>query len=148
MSQTVDDLVYSQQTAQGYRYYFHPRHHGAGSSSDARWKSEITRPDEFGIFRDSANADFADVSGNLYGLMKIQGKVIDIGTQGEQIAKFWKASTGSPWHGFPCWAILSRDYQNRRGQQYRPPKSVLEKMQEQKLITLVQCRRLSRGDRI
>lgn len=146
MSKAGDDLVYPEPTAQGYQYFFHPKHHGAGSTTDCCWKADVSRPEEFGIFRDSAERDVSDEAGNLYGLRKSpRGSVIDLGTRGEQIAQFWNAPQGSPWHGFPCWSIITSNSLNRKGQQYRPPKEVFIKMQAQQLLTASQCQRLKKG---
>ena len=147
MSIVSDDLVYHESTSHGYRYFFHPKHHGAGSRTDACWRPQISRSDEFEIFRDAANRELSDEAGNLYGLRNdSRGGVWDLGTRGEQLALFWNPPEGSPWHGFPCWAIMTKDSLNRKGQQYKPPKSIFEKLHKQRILTASQCKRLSKGD--
>jgi hypothetical protein len=50
----------------GYRYYFHPKHHGAGKPTDSCWKHDVTKSEEFRIFEIGAQLDLCDECGNLY----------------------------------------------------------------------------------
>jgi hypothetical protein len=146
-----DRDIHPDPSPSGYRYYFHPKHHGAGSPSDAKWLPEMTREEEFEVFAMADRHHLSDDGGDLYGL-RISGSIPDheilfLGTRYEQVAHFWEASEGSPWHGYPLWPILRRDSLNRKGQQYRPPKEVLEKMVGAGLLTDKQRYRLMKGDR-
>jgi hypothetical protein len=139
-------------TPSGYRYYFHPKHHGAGSSSDARWLPEMSRDEEFAVFVLADEHDLSDDKGDLYGL-RIRGtvpahEILFLGTRYEQVAHFWEASQGSPWHGYPVWPIIQRGSLNRKGQQHRPAKEVLQAMVGAGLLNLKQLYKFMKGDTV
>jgi hypothetical protein len=84
----------------GYRYYFHPKHHGRGPADDARWLPlpEMSREEEFAVFVMADVHELSDNKGNLYGL-RIRGsipghQILFLGTRREQVARFWKAPQG------------------------------------------------------
>src|SRR5271154_1472017 len=47
-------------TPRGYRYFLHPKHHGGGSTTDACWKPEITKGEEFTIFEIAVRLNLSD----------------------------------------------------------------------------------------
>src|SRR5205823_11649929 len=98
----------------------------------ARWLPEMSRDEEFAVFVMSDRHQLSDDKGHLYGL-RIRGivpghEILFLGTRYEQVARFWKAPTGSPWHGYPLWPIDEMGSLNRKGQQYRPPKDLFQRM--------------------
>jgi hypothetical protein len=62
------------------------------------------------------------------------------------VAKFPHAREGIPWHGYPAWALNDDAPANRSDQKLCPPKEVFRKMEEAKLITSRQRKRLQKGD--
>jgi hypothetical protein len=74
-------------------YCFTPKHHGAGSRSDARWLPGLPRAEEFAVFDMADLHQLSDDDGNLYGLRIRQDntsrEVLELGTRHEMIARFW-----------------------------------------------------------
>ncbi len=134
----------------GYRYYFYPKHHGYGKPTDGRWLPEMSRDEEFAVFVLADEHDLRDDKGDLYGL-RIRGtvpahEILFLGTRYEQVARFWEASRGSPWHGYPLWPIIQRDALNRKAQKCRLPKEVLQVMIQAGLLDQKPYYRLMKGD--
>jgi hypothetical protein len=75
-------------------------------------------------------------------------EILFLGTRYEQVAHYWEASQGSPWHGYPLWPIIQRRSLNRKDQRHRPPKDVLQKMVNKCLLTDKQRYRLQKGDTV
>ena len=73
--------------------------------------------DEFQVFEDADANRLLDSVGNLFGLLRDgEGGLRDLGTRGEQVAKFWLPPVGSPWHGFPAFPLNDDTImQNRKG---------------------------------
>ncbi len=147
-----DRDVHPELSPSGYRYYFYPKHHGAGPLEAARWLPEMSPDEEFSVFVLADTHHLSDDRGNLYGL-RIRGPVPDheilfLGTRYEQVARFWEAAANSPWHGYPLWPIIQRGSLNRKSQQYRPPRDALQKMVDSRLLTDKQRYRLLKGDTV
>jgi hypothetical protein len=112
----------------------------------------MSRDEEFAVFAMADHHRLSDAKGNLYGL-RIRGsipghRILFLGTRREQVARFWKASQGSPWHNNPPWPIDKRGSLNRKGQQYSPPKEVLRRMVQERLLDETQLYKLIKGDRL
>ena len=56
------------------------------------------------------------------------------------------AREGEAWHGYPLYPLNELGPENRRGEKYRPEKTVFDKMVDAGLITRSQRRRLLKGD--
>ena len=129
------------------RYCFSSAHHGRGAPDDSQWADDLGRDEEFGIFDQSARLDLSDTKGNLFGLRRAQdGTILDLGTQGQQIAKFWMAPEHSPCHGFPLWSLAPNAAGNRKNQP--APREAITKMEEAGLLSPTQRKRLLKGDRV
>jgi hypothetical protein len=145
-----DPDLHPHPTPSGYRYYFYPKHHGAGRPTDARWLPEMSREEEFAVFVMADRYELSDDKGDLYGL-RIRGtvpthEILILGTRYEQVARFWNPSQSSHWHGYPLWPIIQRGSLNRKDQKNRPPKEVLQKMVDSGLLNEKQLYRLMKGD--
>jgi hypothetical protein len=126
------------------RYCFYIAHHGRGVSDDSQWAEELSEVEEFAIFDEADWLDLSDATGNLYGLRRSpDGTILDLGTRGEQISKFWETHEATPWHGFPLWPLAVDGPENRRRQP--APKAALEKMERIGLLLPKQRRRLQKG---
>ncbi len=133
----------------GYRYYFHRKHHGGGSPTDACWHPSITRQEEFTIFEISAQLDLSDARGNLYNVSRAaDGGIRELGIFHEQIARFWKPVASEPWHGHPLWPVVTDLPTNRGSQAYRPDTSVFSKLVEQRVLSERDSHRLRSGKNI
>ncbi len=128
-----------------HRYLFYVKHHGR-SGDAAQWLPTLTQDQEFAVFD---TADFHDLSNDrnwLYGLRNDpDGEVLEIGTDGQQIAEFPRARPNEPWHGYPLYPLNDSGPQNRQGQKQRPEPGVLKKMQDAGLLTAAQRTRLMKG---
>ena len=127
-----------------YRYCFVSKHHGGGSSGDATWTA--TQDEEFSVFDTADFLEVCDDDGWYYGVLPIDGELRDIGTWAQQMAEFPKASLGSPWHGYPIWAVNDDAPENRSSEKMRPSKTIFEKMEKVGLISKQQRKRLWKGD--
>ncbi len=134
----------------GYRYYFHPKHHGAGNVSVSRWKTDITRREEFRIFEVAVRLDLSDEDGNLYNVRKAaDGAILELGVFHEQIARVWKPkSQTEAWHGHPLWPLEAGGPPNRAKQVYRPAKSVFRNLVEKGVLSEAQIHRLNNGKNV
>ncbi|MGL4553174.1 MAG: hypothetical protein ACRC33_18570 [Gemmataceae bacterium] len=129
----------------GYRYTFTAKHHGGGSSGDARWT--LNDAEEFSVFDGADFHQVADDAGNLYGVLPgTDGSLRELGTWAQQVAEFPAAADGVPWHGYPIWSVNDEAPDNRRGERMRPAKEVFVKMEGAGLITRRQRKRLLKGD--
>lgn len=123
-----------------YRYLFTQKHHG-GDKSAAQWLPTLSEDEEFTVFDDADALDFSDDDGNLFGALSDGEESLRIiGTSGEQMAKFWSPSHGSPWHGHPI------EWLN--DQRRRPGKEVFNKMVANGRIDHLMLRRLMKGDHV
>lgn len=129
-----------------YRYLFSNKHHGAGSSSDARWQEDLSGDEEFSIFDNADWFEIVDESGWLYGVLSEAGELRVLGTWNQQIAEFPLAREGTPWHGYPIWAVNHAAPDNRKGVKMRPSKQVFMSLEAAGLITGRQRKRLWKGD--
>ena len=107
----------------------------------------MSHDEEFSIFDDADFLNLCDEDGKLYGLLPHDdGSLRLIGTWFQQIAEFPVASAGSPWHGYPVWPVSGAAPANRAGQNMRPARLVLQKMEAAGLITKKQRKLLMKGD--
>ena len=83
---------------------------------------------------------------NLYNVHKDGDEYIEIGTRHELLAIFWNPDSNAEWHGHPFWPIKTREDYNRKGQRYRPPKSVMQKMVDKGRLSERDAARILRGD--
>ncbi len=131
----------------GYRYQFTAKHHGGGKLDDACWSQAVTPDEEFSIFDNADEQDIFDADGWYYGVLDDgKGNLRELGTWQQQIAEFPAAGAAVVWHGYPVWAVNGLAAPNRSGQHMRPAKSVFDKMEQAKLITARQRKRLYKGD--
>jgi hypothetical protein len=130
------------------QYQFTPKHHGQGGDA-AQWLPELTWDEEFSVFDMADLHQFAADDGSLYGLL-VDGETLrDLGTWTQQIAKFPVAREGEPWHGYPVWAVNDDDAPARQSdQKNRPPKTVFLLMEEARVITARDRKRLFKGDHV
>jgi hypothetical protein len=131
----------------GLRYLFTAKHHGGWRSRDATWLPTLAEDHEFSVFDDAEAKQIADSSGNLFGLLNdADGGLQDLGTRGEQIAKFWKSAPGRPWHGFPAFPLKDDLVNhNRQGQTARPEKQIFDPMLQVEAIDRAAWKRLKKG---
>ena len=129
----------------GFRYCFYVAHHGRGTPDDSQWADDLGRDEEFGIFDEADWHRISDSKGHLYGLRRsADGMILDLGTKGEQIAKFWKPPDDNrPTHGFPLWPMAESGSDNRKKQS--APTRALSKMVEEGLLSRLQYNRLKKS---
>jgi hypothetical protein len=146
----IQDRLHPRPTERsGYRYLFTAKHHGGGSTTDARWLPDLCEDDEFAVFNEADVKDLADEDGNLYGALQDgEGGLRFLGTWQQQIAEFPHTEGELPWHGYPLWAVNDLGPANRRRQQYRPAKSVFDRMAATGLIARAMRKRLMKGDHV
>ena len=130
------------------RYCFYFAHHGRGTRDDSQWIEDLSEAEEFSVFDLADRHEIADPKGHLYGVRvgPDPHTILDLGTEGEQIALFWKAHEGHPWHGFPLWPLGNDEPANRR--KVVVPKAVLVRFEQVNLLLPDQRKRLQKGDRI
>lgn len=133
----ADPIHASRTRKSGYRYMFLAKHHGGGTSDDARWLPDLSRDQEFSVFD---AADFHEVTdeanGWLYGVLRdTDGDLVELGTWHQEMAEFPQAREGEPWHGYPIWAVNEEAPSNRASQKLRPAKAVFRRMEAAGLIT-------------
>lgn len=130
------------------KYCFSRAHHGRGTTDDSQWKEDLSEFEEFSIFDLADHHDLSDPKGHLYGIRPgpAPQTVLDLGTEGEQVAKFWKTREGQPWHGFPLWPLGNDAPDNRN--RTPAPRAALRRMVEVGLLLPEQRKRLQKGDRI
>jgi len=131
-----------------YCYRFYIKHHD-GNSAVAQWLREISKEEEFAVFKQAVCHDLsADSHSALYGLHRSSGgKILKLGTRDEQVAKFL-CEGGDVWHGYPCWPLLRLDDTGTKFKNRCPPKEVFRKMENAKLITERDRRRLEVGKHV
>lgn len=126
-----------------YQYQFTPKHHGADKKA-AQWLPSLTLDEEFAVFDMADQNNLTDAQGNLYGAEKVGADDLRVlGTRGEQVAKFPVAAQNQAWHGYPAWPLGGG---NRAGDDMKPTKAVLDRMQEEEVITKRGRKRLGKGD--
>jgi len=125
----------------GLRYLFTAKHHGGWKSRHATWLPTLTEEEEFSVFDDADANQVSDAAGNLFGVLFDGNEGLqDLGTRGEQIAKFWYSPPGSPWHGFPAFPLKDDVVmQNRQGETARPERQVLDRLLEVGAINRERC---------
>jgi hypothetical protein len=133
-----------------YRYFFYDKHHGRGGPEAARWATDISEEEEFGIFNQADRLDFSDEQGNLYGIRlrtQPQREVLSLGTLGQQVAKFPEARSGPHWHGYPLGPLL-KNLDPPHPPERPLPKDGLQKMVDAGLLTRTERTRLLKGKMI
>ena len=142
---TIEPLHPQETRRSNYQYCFTSKHHGGGGPDDARWS--ISLDQEFLIFDVADQLEVHDDDQNYFGILPVDGILADIGTWTQQLAECPRASVGSPWHGYPLWAINhSAAPSNRTSARSRPSKAVFEKLEVVGLISKQQRKRLYKGE--
>ena len=145
----VDPLHPEPTRRSGYRYFFYSKHHGAASSSDARWLESVSQAEEFSVFDEADFHNIADARGWLYGVLRAaEDDLRDLGTWQQQVAEFPQAKAGVAWHGYPVWAVNGLAPANRAGQKMRPPSAVFQMMEQAGIITARERKRLIKGKHV
>ena len=130
-----------------YRYLFTSKHHGG--HGDGQWLASLSEYDEFAVFDGADDMNLSDEDGNFFGALANGDQGLRmLGSYEEQIAMFPCAAAGSPWHGYPLWALSDGAPPNRRNQKHRPAKEVFDKMLGVGLINQEMRRRLMKGDHV
>ena len=89
----------------GYQYQFTPKHHGMDKDA-AQWLPSLTLNEEFAVFDTADTNNLTDAQGNFYGAERIGTESLrELGTRGEQVAKFPVTAANQPWHGYPAWPL-------------------------------------------
>jgi hypothetical protein len=128
----------------GFRYCFYIAHHGRGVSDDSQWAEDLGPDEEFAIFDEADWHDLSDPKGHLYGVRRSpDGMILDLGTEGEQIAKFWNPNDNQPTHGFPAWPLGDEVLANRR--RTPAPKEAILRMEAVGLLLPEQRKKLLKG---
>jgi hypothetical protein len=129
-----------------YRYLFYNRHHGYDQRA-AQWLPDLSHDEEFAIFDTADFHELSDERGWLYGIrVGAGGVLLDVGTWGQQVAEFPHARPNEPWHGYPLWPLKEAGPPNRRGEKHRPSRDVFRKMEDARLLTPRDRKRLLKGD--
>jgi hypothetical protein len=129
----------------GYQYLFTDKHHGSDKSA-ARWSPGLSEEQEFSVF-DVADLNVVfDDRMWMYGLLREEGDLVDLGTWEQQIAEFPKADEGQAWHGYPIFPVGGAGPPNRRGEKCRPNRVVFEVLEKAGLLNKHERRRLWKGD--
>jgi hypothetical protein len=126
-----------------YQYLFHPKHHG-GDPREGQWLKELSHDEEFTVFDLADEHDLLDEKGHLYGLRLGQDReILELGTLGQQVAKFPHARPDETWHGFPLspLSVGKPPYPPER----EVPKGVLRRMVDRRLLNEIQRKRLEKG---
>ena len=147
-SSSRNSLIHPTRTnPKGYQYFFHPKHHVPRKGDHACWQPSISRDLEFSIFEIAVRLDLGDEEGNLYNVERDERKkLIKLGYEYEQVAKFWKPRSGTEWHGFPFWPLGTRKSNSRKKQMNRPSDRVFEKLVQTGRLTMKESLRLKKGD--
>jgi hypothetical protein len=142
------DTIHPERTQKSkHSYLFTDKHHGKGGHEDAQWADDVTREEEFSVFDEADLNDICDADGRLYGVLQdADGELRCLGTWKQEVAEFPQASAGSPWHGYPIWAVNQSAPANRRHPRMRPAKEVFDKMELAEMINAQHRKRLYRGN--
>ena len=123
-----------------FEYFFYTKHHGQDHSA-IQGLSNMTRDEEFGVFELADFHDLSDDKGNLFGLrLDAQGAILELGTDGQQVAEFPVPQSLTPWHGYPLLPLKSRGRPRLAS-----PKQALRKMLAAQILNDRQYRRLLGG---
>ena len=132
----------------GFRYFFYDKHHGRDTRA-AQWLLALSHDEEFAIFDAADFHELSDERGWLYGVRTGEGgQILDLGTWGQQVAEFPSARLNELWHGYPLWPLKEVGPPNRGGEKARPAKSVFQRMEDARLLSTAQKKRLYKGDHI
>ncbi|MGO9598098.1 MAG: hypothetical protein ACLP7Q_08910 [Isosphaeraceae bacterium] len=130
-----------------YRYFFYGKHHAQHESDEAQWLRQLWGDPEFQIFNQADKFDILGENGDLFGLRRdAQGRVLPLGTRGEEVAEFPRARENDAWHGYPMWPISRKDPEGR--QRLPVPRAALKRMVEIGWLTKGQSKRSQAGKRI
>ena len=83
---------------------------------------------------------------NLYNVHKKDEEFIEIGTKHELLAIFWNPHSAAEWHGHPLWPIKTREVLNRKNEDYKPSKAVMQKMVDRGHVSQHAADRILRGE--
>jgi hypothetical protein len=130
----------------GYQYFFYDKHHNPHNRNDAQWLPELSHEEEFEIFNLADVHEISGTNGDLFGLRRSpQGKVLPLGTEKQQVAKFPWTHEGRAWHGYPLWPIKRGDEDRTR---LPAPQDALRRMEEIGWLDSNQRRRIGGGKHI
>jgi hypothetical protein len=129
----------------GYTYFFYVKHHRPKANDAAQWSPLLTRDREFQIFDDADFHELSDERKYLYGICRSNGRVLEIGTWGQQIAEFPFAESGQ-WHGYPLYPIREPGPPKRRS--HPPSRGIFQKMVTTEVLTETEAKRLAGGHHI
>jgi hypothetical protein len=141
-----DHRIHPVKTLRGRTLKFTDKHHHCGKSDHGCWRKSITRDIEFSLFQDAETGDYSDDDGNLYNVHKKGEEFIEIGTRHELLAIFWNPKSPVEWHGHPIWPIKTKDPLNRKNEEYKPSKAVMQRMVKQGRISERDADRMRRGE--
>ena len=142
-----EDTPYPDPTQRsGYFYLMTLKHHGAGGPAASCWS--LAPVDEFRVFDDGDLHRIVE-SKKIYGVLKVGDELQSIGTWQQEVAVFYLPTPPSPpnrWHGHPLFPVRAALPGNLKRQRMKPSKKVMELLQNAKLITPRQRKRLAKGD--
>jgi hypothetical protein len=141
-----DHRIHPDKTLGGRTLKFTDKHHHCRNSDHGCWRKEITRDIEFSLFQDAETGDYSDDRENLYNVHKNGDEFIEIGTKRELLAIFWNPHSAAEWHGHPLWPVKTREPFNRKNEDYKPSKAVMQKMVDHRRMSQRDADRILRGD--
>lgn len=140
-----EDTAYPDPTRRnGYLYLMTPKHHGAGGPTASCWS--LVPVDEFRVFDDGDFHRIVDYKGKIYGVLRVGEELRSIGTWQQEVAVFYPPSPPGRWHGHPLFPVRAAAPDSLKESRMKPSKAVLTLLHKASLITLVQWKRLAKGD--
>ena len=124
-------------------YQMTPKHHGSGGPAASCWS--LAPPDEFHVFDEGDANGIVDCQAKIYGVLVVGDELQSIGTWQQQVAIFYPPSPPDRWHGHPLYPIRAVLPGNLKRERMRPTKQVMKLLQDAKLITPIQRKRLAKG---
>ena len=127
----------------GYFYLLTTKHHGAGGPTASCWS--LLPADEFRVFDDGDFYRIVDYRGRIYGVLQVGNELQSIGTWQQEVAIFYPPSPPGRWHGHPLYPVRGAIVGNLKRQRMQPTKQVMKLLQDAKLITSLQRKRMAKG---
>ena len=127
-----------------YFYLMTLRNHGAGGPTASCWS--LAPVDEFRVFDDGDFHRIVDYKGRIYGVLKAGDELQSLGTWQQQVAIFYPPKPPGRWHGHPLFPVRAAVAGNLRRPRMKPSKQVMALLQDAKLITPRQRKRMAKGD--
>lgn len=125
------------------------KHHSPGNERFAQWAPAVTEDEEFMCFETAVVHGIEDGKLNKFGVLPDGPDGLrDLGTCGQQIAKFPRTRDDFPWHGFPLHPIIEGKLNPSFVKNSNPGNDVFTKLLSSKLITKQMKKKLRRGDRV